>query len=191
MTVTAIIPSLPGRHEYRRHAVLSVSLQTVPTPAVLQIDDQHRGAWWARNEAMRLADGAEWFAFLDDDDEWLPHHVETLLRVQAESGADAVWSRWELVSGRDPTEGVPWKLDLDLLRNRNYLPVTALVRASLVREVGGFPEPGTPAWPCPDCEDWGLWLRLLRAGAAFALTNEVTWRWHNGHGGNTGGMAHG
>jgi len=32
------------------------------------------------------------------------------------------------------------------------------------------------------CEDWGLWLALLDAGAAFSHLPQRTWIWHNGAG---------
>jgi len=72
------------------------------------------------------------------------------------------------------------------LRESNYIPVTALVRATRFVQVGGFPEPNSEDWPHPDCEDWALWLRLLDAGAKFSHLPERTWTWE-WHGRNTSG----
>lgn len=70
----------------------------------------------------------------------------------------------------------------------NFIPVTYMVRAQLVRDVGGFPAPYTfEAAFSGDCEDYGLLLRLLDAGARFHHVPGVrTWRYYY-HETNTGG----
>ena len=42
-----------------------------------QIDQPNQGVSAARNHGARLATG-EFIAFCDDDDYWLPNHIETL-----------------------------------------------------------------------------------------------------------------
>src|SRR3546814_14405548 len=71
------------------------------------------------------------------------------------------------------------EFDPAALQANNFIPVTALVRTSLFVAVGGFPQPGSEAWPHADCEDWGLWQRLLAPGAPFSHLPERTWTWHS------------
>src|SRR3546814_8644512 len=75
-------------------------------------------------------------------------------------------------NSRDPLlmNGAPafgQEFDPAALQANNFIPVTALVRTSLFVAVGGFPQPLSEAWPHADCEDWGLWQRLLALGAKF------------------------
>jgi len=122
---------------------------------------------------------SDWVAFLDSDDELKPNHLRACARNAALTGADLVYP-WFDCDGEDKIGmfGVPF--DAVLLRKRNYIPVTVLVRTELVRAVGGFrdhpDENGDP------CEDWGLWLALLDAGAVFSHLPQRTWIWHNGNG---------
>ena len=130
-------------------------------------------------------------AFLDDDDEFKPGHLTKLVRHADKIGADVVYPWFDLliggvlrndrkvltINGRDAFEE---PFNPDALQKNNFIPVTALVRREMFLQVGGFPSPNTSEWPHPDCEDWGLWLRLRDAGAVFSHLPERTWiwRWH-------------
>lgn len=62
------------------------------------------------NEGLRAASG-RWIARIDDDDEWFPEHLETLVRVAADRNLDFVSGAYE-VRGSDndrvvEPEGVP------------------------------------------------------------------------------------
>jgi hypothetical protein len=191
MTVTVCIPSIAPRGRMLTRAVASVAAQTrAANGLAVAIDHDRRGAAAVRNEAWQMA-STEFVAFLDDDDELLPHHLEHLLAVQADTGADVVYP-WHRIIGPDGrikadllgAQGVPFVAsELDV---RNFIPVTILVRRELLAEVGGFPLPGSPEWPHQDCEDWACWRRLRDAGGTFVHTPEVTWLWHH-HGQNTSG----
>lgn len=191
MTVTVCIPSIAPRGRMLTRAVASVAAQTRPANALaVVIDHDRRGAAAVRNETWQMA-STEFVAFLDDDDELLPYHLEHLLAVQADTGADVVYP-WHRIIGPDGrtkadllgAQGVPFEpSELDV---RNFIPVTLLVRRELLAEVGGFPLPGSPEWPHQDCEDWACWRRLRDAGGKFVHTPEVTWLWHH-HGANTSG----
>jgi hypothetical protein len=137
----------------------------------------------------------EWLARLDDDDLFLPRHLEVLASGTAD--ADVIYT-WCEVRSR-PTNGtappVPtvlgprgWipnqEFDSELLKARNYIPATTLIRRSLWHELGGWRLPGwglaeTPSEP-EYAEDWEFWLRALDVGARFLCIPEVTWvyRYH-------------
>lgn len=126
----------------------------------------------------------EWLAFLDDDDELLPHHLETLLRAQVETEADVVWPWFTVIGGSDPIKvnrGKQWNS-----AEPHTFPMTALVRTELAQRCH-FPEPLTDV----DCsgEDWAFWMQLDALGAKFHHVNEVTWYWHHDSG-NTAGLPH-
>lgn len=57
-----------------------------------------------------------WMAYLDDDDEWLPNHLHTLLETAARTSAQAVHS-WQQTLNPDGTpfleEYFPWKRGVD------------------------------------------------------------------------------
>jgi glycosyltransferase involved in cell wall biosynthesis len=187
-TVAAVIPSIPPRAGKLLEALASVANQTRPVDQIsVAIDHERQGAAATRNRAFAAVD-CEWTAFLDDDDLWRPQHVERLLSTAVNCHADLVYPWFDVDGGSDPLgrEGVPF--DPDALRLNNYIPVTLLVRTAALRDVGGFPVPGSEAWPHGDCEDWAAWLQLLNAGATFVHLPERTWIWR-WDGRNTSGRA--
>lgn len=197
-----IVPCVYGateeRAEHRVHAIMSARRQSVPVVVLgVTADYGEDAAAVARNQGMRLARdaGIEWAAFLDDDDLLDPQHVEKLLDRARETGADVVYPRFRVHGGSYARrrslgdlallmEQVGWRdgqYFRDALRQGNFIPVTALVRVEAALSAGGFPTgedvPRHPYPPHPRVEDWGLWLRMLDAGARFAQLPEVTWTW--------------
>jgi glycosyltransferase involved in cell wall biosynthesis len=173
-------------------ALASVSAQTCPPEAtIVSYDHEHGGHAHNRNKAMAMVN-TEWVAFLDDDDVLLPHHLEHLINVQAQTGADLVYP-WHTIVGPDGKpyaesilEGHGDPFDAERLRANNFIPVTVLVRSSAIRRAGGFPlsGPGRQWWKC---EDWGCWISMLNMGYKFVHTPEITWEWHH-WGGNLAGQ---
>ena len=198
--VTVAIPTIPGREALLERALASVWAQTRPAAAVAIVNDtERRGAWWARTRAAAMADTG-WVAFLDDDDELLPHHLEVLVAAGEQTNAGLVYGYPEVIGGPDPLAApvdqrlvaapvaVPFGAEQAewLRRVANFIPLGYLVRATLVEEVGGFPKPFSPDWPQAH-EDRGFLVRLLDAGASFHNAGRVTWRWHIRHESQTGG----
>jgi hypothetical protein len=179
-------------------AVESVRRQTLrPSIHAIGVDYQDIGIGKMLN---RLASGSEadWLARLDDDDLFKPNHLEILA-----SGADRAdvvysWCDVEPVATHGAVPDPPavlgqqgWipnqEFDAALLRQRNYIPATTLIRRSLWQELGGWLETG---WGLGDtgrgpqaAEDWDFWLRALDAGARFLCLPEVTWTYRY-HGAN-------
>jgi glycosyltransferase involved in cell wall biosynthesis len=195
--ITVCIATIPPRAKLLRRALASVVTQTLqPAAIVVEYDHEHTGAAATKNRAAAKAT-TPWLAFLDDDDQFLPHHLETLHGVASMSAphADVVYSIPDVPQSpnrRDPhgRYGVPF--DAAELRRRSYIQTTSLVRRELFEKVGGFQLPA--AHPHSIYDDWGLWLAMLDAGARFLHVPEVTFVWnHHGYGtpgvqGNTSGQ---
>jgi hypothetical protein len=125
-----------------------------------------RGPSAARNEAIRAARG-EVLAFLDDDNLYLPSHLETLVAALRATGAGVVYASAERVTervegtrrmelGREPL--VPnLRPTRELLLVRNFIDInTMAARRECFAEFGGFEE----AAPFLGLEDWDLMLRF-------------------------------
>jgi glycosyltransferase involved in cell wall biosynthesis len=187
--ITVLIPHIPVRLDSLARAVKSVALQTRrPSTIHTEVDINKTGSAATRNRGL-LSVRTKWVAFLDDDDEMMPQHLEVLLNHAVETGADVVYSGCYVVGPKG--EDVPlideWgrfgcEFDGDLLREKSYIPVTSLVNADLSRNALF----GPPIGLISDYDDWGFYLRLLDIGAKFSHIPVKTWIW-NHHGKNTSG----
>lgn len=200
-TVTVCIPSIPPRSEKLLRALASVVTQTRPADAISVIFDYEGiGAAAARNKAWCAAT-TEYVAFLDDDDEFLPQHLERVMECAVETNADVVYSWFEhrgwpdwTPDRQDPLAvpvgghlrhplGVPFGSEQAAhMKRYAFIPITTLVRRSMLERVGGFPQPLSSEWPREDCEEWGCWLRILDKGGRFVHHPERTWVLNAGEG---------
>lgn len=201
--VSVVIPTF-NRVDALLIALDSVLRQTVPVKEILVIDDAstdpvepavralaaaspgcqisyrrmqlNSGQGACRNCGMQLASG-EWVAFLDDDDCWLPSHVEELQKVAAD-GADAVVSLAEIrpqgsAQGTKTWGPTPFQMRqaARLLFYVNFvLPSASMFRRGSLLALGGIDE----APELRRAEDWDLALRGMEAGWRFACTDKVT-----------------
>jgi glycosyltransferase involved in cell wall biosynthesis len=131
-----------------------------------------RGPGPARNVGLERARG-EAVALLDDDDVWLPHHLETVWDEMRRTGADVVYADCEEVGRRDGHHVQVRPFDGSLLAAENFicLPAT-LVRTSSLCAVGGF--------PTGSLEDWNLWKAIHATGMRFSYVprKTVLYRFH-------------
>lgn len=197
--VAVCIPSIPIRSVLLHRALTSVLNQSRQADEIsVAVDVDHEGAAATRNRAWRNTT-ADFIGFLDDDDELFPGHLAVLLEAAEETGADIVYPWFELNVGNDKdplyvngvrAEGLPFDDESArfMLRMGNFVPVTALVRRSALEKIDGFPQCRTARWGHAECEDWGCWQDMLRAGFRFHHVNRRTWRW-NWHEGNSSGRA--
>jgi hypothetical protein len=180
--ITVVTPSIPPRHVLLQRMMASAADQTHPATAFsMALDIRKEGAGPTRTRALRQAQ-TDWVAFVDDDDELLPCHLEVLVQAQVETDADVVWPWFQVVGGSDPIRGN---------RGRQWdpavphtFPITALVRNELAQKCH-FPPP-LEGVGCSG-EDFDFWMQLSNMGAKFHHVNEVTWCWHHDSG-NTSGM---
>ena len=203
-TVSVIVPSR-DRPESLRRALVTILDQSSPPNEVVVADDgstrpvpsggpvfgdarvrvvrgsgRPGGVSAARNRALAAAT-ADWVAFCDDDDLWVPDKLERQLAAAREARArwclcDAVVvdAGWRIVEQHrcDPAE-----LGARLARS-NPVPgggSGAIVERALLEELGGF----DPAFAM--FADWELWLRLHgRARCASSGATGVVYRLHDG-----------
>lgn len=191
-SVTLIMPHIPTRQYELTRAVASVAAQThQPDDVIIASDRKRLGSAATRNRALYHA-STSWVAFLDDDDELLPTHLEILTQSALRTGASVVYTGCRVVDAqgtaiplREEWGRFGYAFDPELLQVKAYLPVTCLARTSLAKQALF----GPPAQdPTSDYDDWGFYLRLLGLGATFLHVPEVTWIWHH-HGQNTSGRS--
>lgn len=181
------IPSIPTRGWMLQRALNSVRLQTLqPTQIEVSLDDERLGAPYNRDAALAKLD-TEYVAFLDDDDELLPTHLEDCYAAMIEHDADLVFPWFDVVGGLHPFPtnfGVVWS-------NENYIhvPVTFLAKTELIRECGGFSNNGTFDTSRPNySEELELLWRIMDTDAVIWHLPKVTWLYHHDSG-NTSGRA--
>jgi glycosyltransferase involved in cell wall biosynthesis len=181
--ITVCVASIPPRSKMLRRALATIAVQTLqPVAIIVEIDHERTGAAATKNRALAKVD-TTYTAFLDDDDQFLPNHLEVLRLCAEETGADVVYPWPEMVGAGDPRPdrwGVPF--DAEELRRGSYIPTTSLVRTKLAQSCGGFQLPNGSIY-----DDHGLYLAMLDGGAKFEHVAKRTWLW-NIHGGNSSGQ---
>jgi len=158
-SVTALVPTT-GRKSLC-HAIKSIQNQSHNIQRILVVDDSldqdvdlgkdesitlirtggKTGPAYARNLGLGLVK-TDWVAFLDDDDYWLPNHVEVLLTFCASHNLDAAYSSALIFGLKRPQ--VLYQGNVDPLmavyerpswrKTKHYLPTPGLM---ISREVVG------------------------------------------------------
>jgi glycosyltransferase involved in cell wall biosynthesis len=139
---------------------------------------QNMGPGAARNTGIRAA-RAEWVAFQDSDDEWLPRKLERQMALLADTGPEVIacYTGMAIVgqhrNGRTSLGYIPGPGVAkaggnlrDALMAHSFISTQMLmVRRSALLEIGGFDE------ALPALEDWDCAIRLSSLGT-FAFVDE-------------------
>ena len=195
--IGVIIPSIPPRRSLLVRALASVGQQTLPPSELsVAVDIEQQGAPTTRQRALDgVPIGTSWIAPLDDDDEFLPFHLEALYAHAMETGADYVYSWFELVASTGVSYGDHDPVFPPTHFTNPFDPsepiettVTILIRRELLEAVGyqALDRPEAYAAGASTGEDRNLTLRCIEAGANISHLVRRTWRWHH-HGRNTSG----
>ncbi|GLR72885.1 glycosyltransferase family 2 protein [Agaribacter marinus] len=127
-------------------------------------NEQNKGLSASRNQGIELA-SAEFVAFLDDDDIWLPHKLELQLKVLLENKTYVACSSSHVMSGNgqilDRNIRVFTK-DNILVRNWIGPPSKLLTRLKFAEKVR-FDD------TLPHSEDWDFYLRLFEYGDIYSI----------------------
>ncbi len=133
--------------------------------------------------AAALAPELDWIALCDADDAWEPGKLAGQRAALAEHPEAAVcFGRARVVGPDDRPTGERWpepaaglhegRAFAGELFTANPVPTSsALVRRAALEAAGGF------ASPVEVAEDWELWLRLARSGAAFVCAPDAVVRY--------------
>lgn len=112
-----------------------------------------------------MASKGEYLAFLDDDCEFLPYHLEKLAeKLDKNTNLDMVYCDMWLYDETRPDwegkQGITFDFDAQFLLNRNYIDTSeVMIRRDLAFAVGGFDE------TLPKFIDWNMWVRIMKWGA--------------------------
>jgi glycosyltransferase involved in cell wall biosynthesis len=179
--ISVIVPVFEQR-ELLQEALASIHRQTVSNYEVIVIDDasetdfrpiigehdnarlvsheKNRGAAAARNTGIDEAK-ADFVAFLDADDIWMPEKLERQLTVFKQENADVGLVYTGLI--RYELDGYEWNqypgergdiYEKELERDRVHPTSTVMVRRDVLEEVGGFDT------DLPSRQDYDLWIRI-------------------------------
>ncbi len=115
------------------------------------------------NEALRIARG-RWFAWLDDDDEFSPDHLEALL-------AACLGRRWEFAYGVMEMEVEPgaWRHVGSYPPECGHICNASVLYGAHLR----FLRYDLNAWRLDEPNDWNLWKRMWGAGVRMGFVDRV------------------
>lgn len=204
--IAVITPSIPTRKHLLERARRTINAQTLPAwEQCVAYDYKHEGAAVTRQRALEMVQDSDWVAPLDDDDEFMPFHLEALYQHAIQTGADYVYSWYEMVRLGKRLGDTYFKRADGTLTDGAFPPghflnpfdpndpvettVTILIKRELLDSVGGYEalhRPEAYAAGASTGEDRNLTLRCVQAGANIQHLVRRTWFWHH-HGLNTSG----
>ena len=153
-------------------------------PVTLLRHEKKKGRSAAANSGLAAAKG-KYLNFLDDDDVFYPHHVETLVRHLEMTGGNVAYSgvKNAYFNGPPHEEGTRqreevvfnFNYDPDRLLFENYIPIMSVLFSKQALEQAGGLSNDLELF-----EDWDFWIRMSRA-FSFQHVDQVTaeYRFYN------------
>jgi glycosyltransferase involved in cell wall biosynthesis len=189
MRISVIIPAY-NAERFLPRCLKSVFAQTLKPVEVIVVDDgstdntaalagklgatvitvPNGGSAAARNAGIEKAK-SEWIALLDADDLWAPEKLERqAARIQSDTVLVYTGIRiFDDKGVRSEQLAVDVSIAKKMMRYRNLIaPSTVLAKREMLMLDGGFRE------DLRACEDWEMWVRLLRLGQFEAVIEPLT-----------------
>lgn len=120
----------------------------------------NKGVSYARNQGIKKGQ-AEWIAFLDSDDEWLPQKLEKQMEYINRNPqcqfihCNEIWLKnGQILNQKKKHKKQGGRIFIPSVHLCCISPSAVLIKRSLLKEVGLFRE------DFPVCEDYELWLRI-------------------------------
>ena len=148
--ITVVIPCRHGT--YPTTTLYHLSRQTIDQEdfKVIIIDDENKGACWARNKGFTYVD-TEFVLFSDDDIEWKTFALQLMRDWLNEiEEASYCYGAYRMNGGIYCNR----EFDPKALRRNNYISTMSLIRT---RDFPGFDE------SLLRLQDWDLWLTMLES----------------------------
>ena len=133
------------------------------------IAESHGGIAATRNLSITRASG-RFFAFLDNDDIWLPEKLETQVQFMLQNDCAFCYSEYELINEDGTPKGKIIKTDAVVDYDR-YLRNTIIGCGTVMLDsdkIGPFRMPANST-----SDDMALWCRIMREGHRAYPINEV------------------
>ncbi|NJY61497.1 glycosyltransferase family 2 protein [Salinimicrobium sp. CDJ15-81-2] len=132
----------------------------------LHILPTNQGAGFSRNIGIKAATG-DYISFLDADDLWKPHKLQTQLDLMKKENVDVCFSSYELID----EQGESLQKQIKALK---FLPFEKLKKANYIGNLTGmYNAAKLGKIYCPlirKRQDWGLWLLAVeKAGFAKGI----------------------
>lgn len=132
-------------------------------------NNKNSGVAVSRNKGIKRASG-EYIALLDSDDLWAGNKIEEQIKLAEKTDGDIIYSSYSLIDENGKSMGrefkVPKKTTLESMLKKSVISCsTAMIKTGLLKKTLFSSEFYH--------EDYVLWLRLLKQGAAAYGVTEV------------------
>jgi glycosyltransferase involved in cell wall biosynthesis len=183
--VTVCTATIPSRAEMLERAIDSVKNQTLqPKDHIIKLDDQKKGQAAVLDSIVEEAQ-TKYVMMLDDDDEFLPIHIQSLYAKIEEEEADLVYPHFRYATRGDAGHleqffNVPWDN-----RYPHQVPLTWICRTDVFLDIGGFSKDYDPNSYNLDEQgnrighDYLFILRLVQNKKRIVHLPRVTWVYHD------------
>lgn len=122
---------------------------------------------WSRNAMISYGKG-EWIVYIDDDDEWLPHHLSTIAKlIEDHPGVNMV-----RVAGQSFMMKHKSPRSSKLVRKMGPVNSTDILTVGMAHTRDLFKQ--TTGWNPVDNHDHLLWREMLAAGGKAIESDAVT-----------------